>query len=40
MEDGAEMWRIDKDGNEVLVGVYDRDSRMWIVSKYVAPRWN
>ncbi|MCC9194061.1 hypothetical protein LOC59_10465 [Arthrobacter sp. zg-Y916] len=30
MEDGAEMWRIDRDRNEVLVGVYDLDSRMWI----------
>ncbi|KPN17880.1 hypothetical protein [Arthrobacter sp. Edens01] len=29
MQNGAEMWRIDRQGNEVLVGVFD-DMRGWI----------
>ena len=30
MKDGAEMWRIDRDGNEVLVGIYDGAEEEWI----------
>ena len=30
LQDGAEMWRIDRSGDEVLVGIYDTDSGGWI----------
>ncbi|MER2133519.1 MAG: hypothetical protein ABS910_02430 [Arthrobacter sp.] len=30
MQDGAEMWRIDRDGNEVLVGIYNGVEEEWI----------
>lgn len=30
MKDGAEMWRIDRDGNEVLVGVFDGHEQEWV----------
>lgn len=30
LQDGAEMWRIDRNGNEALVGIYDLVNRQWI----------
>ncbi|KPN16120.1 hypothetical protein [Arthrobacter sp. Edens01] len=30
LQDGAEMWRIDRDGKETLAAVYNRRQQRWI----------